>query len=135
MHLQEQFAQHLAAENLLNEPIQRELKVENQKIDNSSVPNAKIVIAGGSLGFIIIWAIFLVFLSKMRRLSQENKLFFAIHTSRKVPCRKCHYFSQNHHLNCAVQPSIVLTEEASNCPDYCPKQGKASQQKSSGLDD
>ncbi|BAZ68484.1 MAG: hypothetical protein KME28_25785 [Pelatocladus maniniholoensis HA4357-MV3] len=135
MHLQEQFIQYLAAENLLNQTIHSEVKVEDRRVDISSIPSAKIFIAGGSLAFIIIWAVFLVFMSKMRRLSQENKLFFAIHTSRKVPCRKCHYFSQNHHLNCAVQPSIVLTEEASNCPDYCPKQGKASQQKSLTLDD
>lgn len=126
MHLQEQFVQYLAAENLLNKTIHSEVKVEDRKVDNSSIPSARIVITGGSLIFIIIWAVFLVFLSKMRRLSQENKLFFAINTSRQVPCRKCQYFSQNHHLNCAVQPSIVLTEEASNCPDYSPKQGKSS---------
>ncbi|TFI53810.1 hypothetical protein BLD44_012370 [Mastigocladus laminosus UU774] len=125
MHLQEQFIEYLAAENLFNQTIHSEIKVEDRKVDNSSIPSAKIVLAGGSLAFIIIWAVFLVFLSKMRRLSQENKLVFAIHNSRKVPCRKCQYFSQNHHLNCAVQPSIVLTEEASNCPDYSPKQGKS----------
>jgi len=35
-----------------------------------------------------------------------------------IPCRTCRFFSNNTHLKCAVQPTLVLTEQANNCPDY-----------------
>jgi hypothetical protein len=35
-----------------------------------------------------------------------------------IPCRTCQFFSNNTHLKCAVQPTLVLTEEAKHCPDY-----------------
>jgi hypothetical protein len=38
-----------------------------------------------------------------------------------IPCKGCHFFSSTTELNCAVHPSIVLTEDAVHCPDYCPK--------------
>jgi hypothetical protein len=124
MYNQEKFIQHLAAATNFNQAIQGEVKVDNSQVNRGSIPDAKIILAGGSFGFIIIWAVFLVFLSRMRRLAQDNKLIFSIQPLHKVPCRNCHYFSHNHHLKCAVQPSIVLTEEAINCTDYCPKHEK-----------
>lgn len=36
-------------------------------------------------------------------------------------CLKCQYFSKNMYLKCAVNPSIVLTKEAKDCPDFCSK--------------
>ena len=39
---------------------------------------------------------------------------------KQVPCRNCQFFKDNHYLNCAVQPSIVLTKQALNCSDYLP---------------
>jgi hypothetical protein len=39
----------------------------------------------------------------------------------ELPCQTCRFFSRNQHLRCAVHPSIVLTEQALNCPDYCPQ--------------
>lgn len=38
-----------------------------------------------------------------------------------VPCRHCHFFSNNSQLNCAVHPQTALTKEAANCADYSPK--------------
>lgn len=38
---------------------------------------------------------------------------------KQVPCRNCRFFNDNHYLNCALHPSIVLTKEALNCSDYC----------------
>ncbi len=35
-----------------------------------------------------------------------------------VPCRKCRFFSSNSYLRCAVNPSIVLRNEAKDCSDY-----------------
>lgn len=36
-----------------------------------------------------------------------------------VPCRNCQFFANNKYLKCAVHPSAVLTEQATNCSDYC----------------
>jgi len=38
----------------------------------------------------------------------------------QAPCKSCEFFQQNPHLKCAVNPSVVLTQEALNCPDYYP---------------
>jgi len=38
-----------------------------------------------------------------------------------IPCRKCQFFDNNQQLPCAVQPAVVLSEEAVNCGDYAPK--------------
>jgi hypothetical protein len=39
-------------------------------------------------------------------------------SSPKIPCYNCRFFDNNPHLKCAIQPSLVLSEEAFNCPDY-----------------
>ncbi len=38
-----------------------------------------------------------------------------------IPCHKCQFFDNNQQLPCAVQPAVVLSEEALNCGDYAPK--------------
>jgi hypothetical protein len=40
----------------------------------------------------------------------------------KLPCRNCQYFNSNYHLKCAVHPSDVLTDRASDCRDLQIKQ-------------
>ena len=42
----------------------------------------------------------------------------------QVPCSNCRFYTGNHYLLCTVHPSTALKEEAINCPDYCPKNGK-----------
>lgn len=39
-----------------------------------------------------------------------------------IPCRKCQFFSNNHYLKCAVNPSIAMTKDAIECRDYCPSE-------------
>ncbi|MBD2195944.1 MULTISPECIES: hypothetical protein [Calothrix] len=34
------------------------------------------------------------------------------------PCKDCRFFINNKYLNCAVNPSIVLTKAAIDCRDY-----------------
>jgi len=52
-----------------------------------------------------------VFISKKTR-----KLF--VFSPFQSPCRKCQFFDDNNYLNCAVHPSVVLTNKAANCSDY-----------------
>ncbi|MBD2776695.1 hypothetical protein [Iningainema tapete] len=76
------------------------------------------------LGFILIWAGSFLLLSKMRTLALD-KIASTTNTLHKVPCKNCQYFSNNRYLKCAIQPSIVLTEQAKDCSDYCPKTNKS----------
>ena len=39
-------------------------------------------------------------------------------------CKTCHFFANNHYLQCAVRPSIVLTKQAINCPGHCVHKNK-----------
>jgi hypothetical protein len=36
----------------------------------------------------------------------------------QLPCKKCQFFSNNHYLKCAVNPSVVMTHAANECQDY-----------------
>ena len=36
-------------------------------------------------------------------------------------CRSCQFYARNLYLKCAVHPSIVLTQQANSCLDYCNK--------------
>ncbi|MDY7024079.1 MAG: hypothetical protein SWJ54_22480, partial [Cyanobacteriota bacterium] len=36
----------------------------------------------------------------------------------KIPCNSCQYFNNNIYMKCAVQPTLVLSEKAKDCPDY-----------------
>lgn len=43
----------------------------------------------------------------------------------QVPCKKCQFFAENNpYLKCAVNPFTVLTKEAFDCSDFCPKSKK-----------
>lgn len=35
-----------------------------------------------------------------------------------IPCRHCHYFHPNLHLQCAVHPDMVLKRQATQCKDF-----------------
>ena len=58
--------------------------------------------------------------------SVQNKTAIPLDYKNSCPCKKCHFFLNNHYLKCAIHPSIVLTEQASNCPDYCSQKDKIS---------
>jgi hypothetical protein len=60
---------------------------------------------------------FCIFLLRIQKFRLNKKLTTA--QLQQIPCRSCQYFKNNSYLNCAVHPSMVLTEKALNCPDYC----------------
>jgi hypothetical protein len=39
----------------------------------------------------------------------------------QVPCADCQFFTNDYRLKCTVHPAIANSEQAINCPDYCPK--------------
>lgn len=93
-------------------------QTEEGNVYGFTVPEIAISV-GGSLGFIVAWVVFFIMLSKLRRVV-DNKLVITINSLNKLPCQKCEFFCSNNYLKCAVQPSMVMTEEAKNCSDYSP---------------
>ncbi len=79
-----------------------------------------IAISLSPLGFVIVWAVFLLILQKIRS-ALEEKMSLTVNGVSQVPCKNCKFFSNNHYLKCAVKPDIVLTEAAIDCSEYCPK--------------
>lgn len=58
--------------------------------------------------------------AEIRRSWQQWQLSRTANSS--IPCKKCHFYSNNTQLKCAVHPSTALTDQAENCPDYRLKQ-------------
>lgn len=61
-------------------------------------------------------------------LSSKNLQPKEIHTpcweAKKIPCKRCQFYSPNRYLPCAVQPFKALGFDAIHCPDYRPKLSK-----------
>lgn len=98
-----------------------ESKQEYAQQEGLNISDLAIVLS--PLTFVFIWAIFLFIVQKIRY-HADNKIDFSVNSLHQVPCKNCQFFSNNHYLKCAVRPDIVLTEEAMNCSEYCPKKGK-----------
>lgn len=97
---------------------------EEANIYGLTVPEIAICV-GGSFGFIVVVVVFFIMVSKLRTVV-DNKIVFKINSLNKLPCQNCEFFCSNNYLKCAVQPSMVMTEEAKNCSDYSPKNSKSS---------
>ncbi|CEJ44258.1 hypothetical protein [Umezakia ovalisporum] len=100
-----------------------EIKQEQMQKDGLDIPDIALTLSPVALLF--SWIIFFIILQKIRTFL-DNKMVFTVNGGHKVPCKNCRFYSNNHYLKCAVQPSIVLTEEAKDCSEYSPKNGKFS---------
>ncbi len=105
----------------LHQVTRSEVKKEQVQPNGLTIPDVAISLS--PLAFVCGWVVFFLILRKIRT-SLDNKMVFTINGLHKVPCRNCKFYSSNHYLKCAVNPSIVLTEEAMNCSEYSPNKGK-----------
>lgn len=113
------FEQHYIVDKTnLPQSNQNEAPIPQTHPDLGTIPD--VIVAFIPLGFVIIWTGLFLILSKMRTVTID-KIIITTNPLKKVPCNNCQFFSSNAFLKCAVQPSIVLTEQANNCSDYCPK--------------
>jgi hypothetical protein len=108
--------------NTLNE--QLNLKIQNVQISDDyshllQPPTTSITLLGNLVALIVFWTVFLTMLSKLKITLASEEKSFSIDTVNKSPCCECKYLLQNKYLQCAVNPSVVFTEDAINCPDYC----------------
>lgn len=116
--LQQKVAPKKSFHQLTHSQVKQEYTTQQEGINISDL-----AIALTPLSFVFIWAIFLFILHKIRS-HADNKIAFSMNGLHQVPCKNCKFFSNNHYLKCAVNPDIVLTEEAINCSEYCHKKDK-----------
>jgi len=69
-------------------------------------------------GFTMILVISILILAKAWKVVRAKNVTF--NYCPKLPCKNCHFFTNNHYLRCTVRPSCVLTEQALDCSDYRP---------------
>nr|WP_138500026.1 hypothetical protein [Nostoc sp. PA-18-2419] len=113
----------VVADKNLHQVIHSEIKKQQPPTKELTIPDLAISLS--PLGFIIGWVVFLLMLQKIQSLL-NYKVAFPITISHKVPCKNCRFYSNNNYLKCAVNPSIVLTEEAMHCCEYSPNKRKFS---------
>ncbi|NJK38664.1 MAG: hypothetical protein HC835_17750 [Oscillatoriales cyanobacterium RM2_1_1] len=66
--------------------------------------------------FVIAWSLLLlIFWSMVRAIADTLSRARQMH---QVPCANCKFFTKNYYLKCPVQPTIALSEQAIDCPDY-----------------
>jgi len=53
---------------------------------------------------------------------KEKRKIKASQLAEHIPCQNCQFFHESRYLKCAVQPKVVLTQQAIECPDYHPHQ-------------
>jgi hypothetical protein len=100
-----------------------EVKQEQMQPDTINIPDVALSLS--PIALLCSWVMFFLILQKIRTIL-DNKMVFTINGVHKVPCKNCRFYSNNHYLKCAVQPSIVMTEDAKDCSEYSPKNGKLS---------
>ncbi|MBE9199045.1 MULTISPECIES: hypothetical protein [unclassified Nodularia (in: cyanobacteria)] len=98
-------------------------EVKQEQIPPDGLDFNDIALTLSPIVLLFSWVLFFLILQKIRTFL-DNKMVFSVKGLHKVPCKNCRFYSNNHYLKCAVQPSIVLTEEAQDCSEYSPRNGK-----------
>ena len=119
MHNSELFRFYLSAENSSNQIILIEANVVRGTDSTTKAPigNTTYLLLA-PICFMIVCGI-VIFIVSFCNARNKNDRIVTLNHLKEVPCRNCRFFKDNHYLNCAVHPSIVLTKEALNCSDYC----------------
>lgn len=112
----------LLTENSFNQTKLMEAEVV-RATDNTTKPQSEFIpyvpMLFAPILFMTVWAIAAFMVpSDVRKFPQNDKV--TSNRFKQVPCKNCQFFQDNHYLNCAVHPSIVLTKQALNCSDYFP---------------
>ncbi|MBR8838365.1 MAG: hypothetical protein DSM106950_31280 [Stigonema ocellatum SAG 48.90 = DSM 106950] len=115
------FQRYILTENSFHSsnPMKTEVVQEKDhttKLDSQSI---YVPLLFTPLFLMILWAIAALIVPSNRRKFPENAKVIS-NRFKQVPCKNCQFFKDNHYLNCAVNPCIVLTKEALNCSDYLP---------------
>jgi hypothetical protein len=107
---------NLQGTNLIEEnPTERQLNGEKIDVVNPAEYTGIVlpIYLAIAAGILIIFQI-----SRKREQSLASNFLSRLH---QIPCMNCHFYCMNPHLKCAVNPSVVLTRQAIDCPDYRPR--------------
>lgn len=96
------------------QPINSETYVNKPNFSDVSASSLYII----PTAFFSFWLMYLIVSTDILKFAKHK--FSLIKHLKQVPCKNCRYFTNNPYLRCAVNPSVALTSEASNCSDYCP---------------
>ncbi len=113
--------QYLAVDNNVTPTNQIDVKGEQQKPLETLASDS--IMFWGIAGFITCWLAIFFMLSKRLRATRKQPPI-NIQILHQIPCKRCKFYSNDPHLKCAVNPSVVLTEKAIDCSDYCAKENK-----------
>ena len=69
---------------------------------------------------VIAWALLVCTTSELWKLLRFRHT--DLQKNQQVPCKNCRFFSSNFYLKCAVRPTDALTDRATDCSDYCPRE-------------
>jgi hypothetical protein len=67
-----------------------------------------LVLAWGLI-ILLLWSVVAAIADTVRRTQRMHQ----------IPCANCTFFTKDYHLKCPVQPTIALSEQAIDCPDFC----------------
>ncbi|MBW4663822.1 MAG: hypothetical protein KME01_06405 [Chroococcus sp. CMT-3BRIN-NPC107] len=113
--------QNLVVNNYVTRTSQSDVKAKN--IEPVEGITSDSIMFWGLIGFVVCWIAIFFMLSKRVRVTRKE-IAINIQTLHQIPCKNCNFYSSDPHLKCAVNPSIVLTEKAVDCSDYCAKENK-----------
>ena len=125
MYIEQVLGNILIADNTDLSITQNAVQTEKVQVQYHNIQIPDLALSLGPLGFIFIWAIFLLLFHKIRN-NNHDKTYLQSKILQKVPCKKCQFFANNHYLKCAVKPDNVITEKAIDCSEYTPKKGSFS---------
>lgn len=103
-------------------------EIQNEKTQPQGLNIPDVALYFSPVGLFFSGIIFVIVWRKIR-IYLDNKMVFGAKGLHQVPCRNCRFYSNNHYLKCAVQPSIVMTNEAKNCSEFSPKKDKLSEKR------
>ncbi len=110
---------YLAVNNSITRTSASNTRGENQRTLETTTSDH--IMFWGVAGFVICWAAIFFMLSKRVRVTRKE-VAITIQPSHQIPCKNCKFYSNDPHLKCAVNPSVVLTEQAVDCADYSSKE-------------
>jgi hypothetical protein len=114
-------AQHNGGKNqILNQTNITEVELKQTQSEQPNVPHVAIEHVNIVGLLLVSWLSIFLILTKLS-LNIQLKHRLKITSFQKIPCNNCQFFNKSHYLQCAVQPTLVMTKEAANCSDYCPK--------------
>lgn len=79
------------------------------------------------IALLMVWAIVNFRISQAWKITQSKQV--STQNLHQVPCKRCHFFTNNPYLKCAVHPETALTPEAAECPDFCAKNKRSESEK------